>query len=449
MNDIDALLAPEEQRTTFEVNGQVTTVHARDVEKSIRAMMDDRNVNLPEAWQLVKAEMARVLNGGKPAKGNAAQCNLFGTDAGPVVQGNVTLAETTEPMPNGGAPAEPAEPQPLRGEALRSLLLQQNDANIHPHAKLLASVEPEDAAKDLLQPERVAARQQALQLGFRFPPTPMGRLAFPADICRTSLFHVASNNVPRRRCEREFMGQLGANISVLYSGMELRHDDERVLMQLIQIAQHQAPWAYIEISTIPFAKTASASSRKFGSNDIEQVERSLWRFREGLIMLAKGRNVIPFNAIRDMTVSGAKRYIQLDPRMVLLFDNSYVLLEDKLYHATNGIERQLFKYLQTNPYAEVYPLKILNLFELCYGTVEALQAAFRKANPEKTDQQARRAILTKKVSDFRQKGLPTALAGLKAKGVIDSFTFDEVNDKVSITKAASFSPVEPRENPVA
>ncbi|WP_454727989.1 MULTISPECIES: plasmid replication initiator TrfA [Cupriavidus] len=464
MDLIDANLTAEKQRATITVNGKSTEIHAKDVRKSILAAMEEDNLDVGAAWDKVQLDMARMLGGGKAP---VAQTDLFRAAPITIVSGTVTL---DEPAAQPGLVAAPhtgriesesstasahvaqdeqgtdgsAAAQPLRGEALRAMALAQKDGDLHPQARLLGEVAPEDEILDKLQPTRVTARQQALQLGLRFPQTPAGRSAFPADVCRTSIFHVASNNVPRRDCQDEFMGQVGANISVMYNGSELRHDDERVLMQLIQLAQDQPPWSWIEISTIPFARAATGSQRKLGKTDAEQVEQSLWRLRKGLITLSKDRNFIPFNPIKDLMGSGSKRLIQLDPRMVLLFNSSYVLLDDKLYHETRGIERQIFKYLHTNPYEDVYPVKIQTLFELCYGTIDALQVAYAKENPGKPEKDARRAIL-KKVSDFRKKGLPAALIELKKKEVLASYSFSETDDKVSFKKGPVFAQYARRE----
>jgi hypothetical protein len=430
--------------------------------------MEDHDLNVSEAWERVKLDMTRMLGGGVPTA-PGPQPSLFGAEPRAVMQASISLEAPTgqSTSPRAGVPTVAAQPipveaqptsaqptseaaVPLRGEALRTMALAQKATDLHPVAKLLAEAGPEDPMLERLQPERAAARQQVEQLALQFPKTPAGRYPFPADLCRTSIFHVASNNVPRRECDQEIMGQVGANIVVMYSGTELRHDDERVLMQLIQLAQNMPPWSWIEISTIPFARAATGFTRKLGKDDMELVEQSLWRMRKGLVTLTKDRNFIPFNPIRDLLGSGAKRRIQLDPRIVLLLNNSYVLLDDALYHDTRGIERQVFKYLHTNPHEEIYPVKIQTLFELCYGTIEALETAYLKENPGKTDKQARRAI-QKKVSDFRSKGLPTALAELMKKDVITDYDKEmyEREDKVSLKKGPIFAQYARREVPAA
>jgi len=438
-----------EQRATIMVDGKQTEIRARDVKRSILAAMTNHNLTPDDAWERVQVDMARMLGGERPGTPTMAQTDLC-CAATEAVAGSVSLEDAPAVAAAAPPPLDsqnslqthpPATKNPLtqalRGEALRKMVLEQHENDLHPQANLLARVDAVDPIRDAVDPRRAEDRQQVQDLGLRFPPAPTGRSAFPADLCRTSIFHVASNNVPRRQCDEEAMGQIGDQISISYSGIELRHDDERVLMQLIQIAQHLMPWQWIEISTIPFARQATGSKRKLGKTDAESVDDALWRLRKGLVVLARDRNFIPFNPIRELSGAGSKRYVQLDVRMVLLFKNSYVLLDDKVYHETRGIERQIFKYLHTNQHEKIYPVKVQTLFELCYGSIEALKTTYMKETL-KSEKDARRAIL-KKVSDFRKKGLPAALHDLQAKHVIASFEADEKQDKVTIHKGAFFS----------
>lgn len=461
MDDTSSIaLTASAEVAVFEVDGKETVLHASDMSRVIEAKMEESQLPYDQAWLAVQEDFAASLSGRRILPGQARsdrQPALFPVGPADIVTGTVTLEEKGEqpavaPPPRSAGPGfrlagfmerltDEMLPRKDRGRqsVMRALADGMPLDGAHPDAELLRVVQPEDPMLDQADPSRVATRSAAVQLNLKFPQSPLGTSVFPSDFCRTSLYHVASNNVPRRECKQELMGQLGNNISLLYEGTELRHDDERVLMQLIQLAQNRPPWAWVEISTLQFARTASGTKRKvLGQTDAESVEDSLQRMRRGLVTVVKDKHFVTINPIRELQGAGARRLIQLDPRIVLLF-GSYVSFDDEMYHTTRGIERQLFKYLHTNQYEDIYPIKVRSLFELCYGTVEALQAAYLKDNPGKTEKDARRAILTKKVSDFRSKGLPAALEGLKSKRVVAKYTFDEDEDKVAIQKGPFFT----------
>jgi hypothetical protein len=108
--------------------------------------------------------------------------------------------------------------------------------------------------------------------------------------------------------------------------------------------------------------------------------------------------------------------------------------------STSGVARQLLKYLSTvpSPIERLHPIKITNLFELCYGKIQSLQNHYREGNPDKPESKVKIAI-SKKVSDFRRTTLPSALCSLRENGVIVNFVIDPESDKVTITRNAAAS----------
>jgi len=462
MDNMELLPTPEVATITVE-EGKVIHVHKADVEHVIEAKMETENLSREEAWEAVQVDFAASLNGTREVKKGRRQnpqTALFPPSPDAIVSATITIGDNDrtpsldkpESKEGGYSPTAMLKQIELgknSGKNSRNLMAEMSDGldieGQHPQAEILRAAKAPDPLEDKLDSGRVAARERAIQLGLAFPRSPIGLSVFPADFCRTSVFHVASNNVSRRECKQEVMGRLGNNTALLYDGTELRHDDERVLMQLIQIAQNRAPWDWIEISTLAFARSATGNKRKtLGMTDTESVEGALNRMRRGIVTVLKNKNFVTLNLIRELQGAGPRLLIQVDPRIVLLF-GSYISFDEALYHATKGIERQLFKYLHTNPYQETYPIKVLSLFELCYGTVDALIAAYLKDNPAKTEKEARRAIETKKVSDFRKKGLPAALTALIKKDVVLDFSFDEAEDKFTIKKSQKYAPREPEE----
>ncbi|CAJ6615032.1 TrfA family protein [Burkholderia pseudomallei] len=279
------------------------------------------------------------------------------------------------------------------------------------------------------------------QRQYRFPFHSDTVRIMATDLNKTSLFHVASNNTARRFCRDEPLGRIGETVSAVYRGEELRHDDELVLMQLMQVARGKYPYEWFSIFSVPFFKGSRGVTRRASSKDIDSVMESLARMRGGYLVVKSRSNYITVNLIKDLAGSGSNHHVQIDPALIILYSSFTALDTDHLFK-TSGVARQLLKYISTIPseYEDTRPIKITSLFELCYGTLESLERHYRETNPGKTNAQVRVAM-SKKLSDFRRKNLPAGLDNLKEMNIIRSYELDESTDKVVISRNPDASPV--------
>src|SRR5690606_39064465 len=111
-------------------------------------------------------------------------------------------------------------------------------------------------------PATRAVRERQMTFPFR---APMTARIMPIDFNQTSLFHVGSNNTPRRHMSNELMGTVGKNVSIYFHGEELRHDDEAFFLQLIHMARGKAPGEWINIDNVPFLRGARGIGLRKGS----------------------------------------------------------------------------------------------------------------------------------------------------------------------------------------
>jgi len=267
----------------------------------------------------------------------------------------------------------------------------------------------------------------------QYPLLPQSVRVMPSDFNRTSLFHVGSNNLPRRFCRNEKLGRIGNGITMFYYGEELRQTDEAIFRQLIHVARGRRPWEFIELSQCPFIRDAKGATRRLGARDLKEVNDIIMRLRSGLLFIQnKRRGFITCNLIREYEGEGANRRLLLDPRIVLLFD-SYAAIEEQLLNKLSSVAGKIYSYAATVPQTGLYPILVTSLFELCYGRTEYLEKEYLRRNPSRKAGDAELSV-QKKFSDFKRKILPPALDELKDHGRIATWEFKEKNTKVVIIK---------------
>ncbi|ABO60254.1 hypothetical protein LA345_37145 (plasmid) [Burkholderia vietnamiensis] len=446
------------------VNGAQVPIDKSEHTPLIQQTANDLNCSVEEAWEHVKHAVVRLLmenpraarKGGRKETANAVDVQPAVVSPAPK-----PVTDTRPRMPRieveidqrvlhlNGAPAN-AIRELDRGElglgheesvveAITSGKIKLADE--HPDVSILRAASPRFIEFGAVSESRRAAMETIHQRQYRFPFHSDTVRIMATDLNKTSLFHVASNNTARRFCRDEPLGRIGETVSAVYRGEELRHDDELVLMQLMQVARGKYPYEWFSIFSVPFFKGSRGVTRRASSKDIDSVMESLARMRGGYLVVKSRSNYITVNLIKDLAGSGSNHHVQIDPALIILYSSFTALDTDHLFK-TSGVARQLLKYISTIPsaYEDTRPIKITSLFELCYGTLDSLERHYRETNPGKTDAQVRIAM-SKKLSDFRRKNLPAGLDNLKEMNIIRSYKLDESTDKVVINRNPDASPV--------
>lgn len=316
----------------------------------------------------------------------------------------------------------------------------------HPDAELLRSAAPAGIFEFDVgfsnDPVRQAAIAAIHHKQYQYPFQRDTVRILPTDFSKTSLFHVASNNTPRRYCRDEMLGKVGDSTRIEYRGEELRHDDEMVFMQLLHVARGRRPFEPMHFNTSHFFRGSRGTGRILGAKDTASVSESLRRMRAGILVVTNTTTgkYFTLSVVKDLKGSTVDQTVMMDPVVVLLCSSFAAMDTDQLF-STSGVARQLFKYISTIPtsISQLHPIKVTNLFELCYGTIESLENHYRESHPGVADAKVKIAI-SKKVSDFRRKNLPAALHSLKDDSVIVDFEIDPTTDKVAITRNPAAAP---------
>ncbi|MBN3729351.1 hypothetical protein G3N98_00140 [Burkholderia sp. Tr-20390] len=454
------------------VNGTHVAIDKSEHVPLIQQTASDLHCSLEEAWDHVKEHVARLLTDNPRAQRKAGRKDTSGAvDVIPAATSptpksppdtrlrtpRIEVATDQRVLHLNGAPANAIR------ELDRNELGLSNDESVveaitsgkiklaeeHPDVSLLRATSPGFIEFGTVSEDRRAAIEAVHQRQYRFPFHADAVRIMATDLNKTSLFHVASNNTPRRFCRDEPLGRIGETVSAVYRGEELRHDDELVLMQLMQVARGKYPYESFSIFSVPFFKGSRGVTRRASSKDIDSVMESLARMRGGYLVVKSRSNYITVNLIKDLAGSGSNHHVMIDPALIILYTSFTALDTDHLFK-TSGVARQLLKYISTIPstYEETRPIKVTSLFELCYGTLDSLERHYRETNPGRSDAQVRIAM-SKKLSDFRRKNLPAGLDSLKDMNIIREYTLDEATDKVVIVRNPDASPIRVLAGPTA
>lgn len=414
----------------------------------IQQRADYDQVSLDEAWVLIGRDLIAYF------KNEAARRDKKGTA--------VAAARSRNASPNGllalDAPTPPEGDAAINGNEIESLpegimeALATGKIKLlgeHPRAELLRKtvprvegLAPEEAAPLIKEAQRAMQQLELDMPNIQYPYAKTSLRIMPSDINRTSLFHVGSNNLPRRFCKNERLGRIGDGVMIYYQGEELRQTDEAVFRQLIHVARGHKPWEPIMLQQCAFIKDSKATKRHLSGKDSKELHDIIMRLRAGLLYIQSKRRgaFITCNLLADYQGIGDKQMVKLDPRVVLLFD-SYASLDETIIYSLSGVAQKIYNYIQTIPHTGLHPILISNLFELCYGRREYLvkeykrQQAGKPGDDETSSQKRAELAIAKKFSDFHRKNLPAALDELKAKELIIDYVINRKDEKVSIVKS--------------
>lgn len=441
MTDLFDGTNPAEDR--LEVDGECVATR-ESLAPRIEQRARDKNIPTEEAWAEIRAEVLQYHQGkGASAKRGSSQQpekpNPVDSVAAPVIErhgkeyrlrldGNA-LPELSDDM----LPKELQERGMGIMDALANGLLKIDGE--HPLAEALRqttllSLDPNSEAGT-----RAMQKVTSVRPSIQYPLLRQSVRVMPSDFNKTSLFHVGSNNLPRRFCKNEKLGHIGNGVTMYYYGEELRQTDEAIFRQLIHVARGKAPWEWIYLEQCPFVRDAKGTTRHLGGRDLKEVNDIIMRMRTGLLLIQNKRRkgFITCNLIREYEGVGQERRLMLDPRVVLLFD-SYAAIEDNVLTDLSAVAQKIYSYTATVQQTSLYPILVTSLFELCYGRTQYLEKEYLRRNPTRSTRDAELSV-QKKFSDFKRKILPNALDELmNDKGLIASWSWEEKKTKVTIVK---------------
>lgn len=274
---------------------------------------------------------------------------------------------------------------------------------------------------------------------FLFPNISPSKRFLPKLLMRTSLFHAGANNSSRKHYVRQPLAVLGGGrFSLNYTGPEFRRPHEMVFMEILKHSKGKRPGELIAINIYQFAQ-GCYPNRAVGKNDVDLIDAIADELHSGTFIFSNEILNIEFKAriLDKYDKDGTTRYIRLDVAASPMY-LTYTAFDYQMSQSLGDIAWQVGKYILSLPseVINIYPIKEVNFFEHCYGTI-ASQIEHQLKLPKKvgmmtTSDQAKKAVM-KKFSHFKKNTLPAALDDLKNAQIIISYTQED--GKIQITKS--------------
>lgn len=198
---------------------------------------------------------------------------------------------------------------------------------------------------------------------------PIGYRELPNDFARSALFSVRNKRVPRRTVQNEKIFHVGRGVTVYYTGIELRaEDDELVWQQILDYGKG-----------LPLGEPIVFSIRQLLLDLAWPTNRTYYRKVRESIARLKANEVRVESETRGVGVAlsllmsytfvnkdsaQAKYSVQIDPELIMLFaGNTSTRIEWVKYRRANPVARRLFDYAASHQ--TPYPLDLLDFHKMC------------------------------------------------------------------------------------
>lgn len=205
----------------------------------------------------------------------------------------------------------------------------------------------------------------------------------PNDYARSSLFTARNKNEPRKTLMHEELFHYNAHVSILYTGIELRaEDDEIVWLQILKYGQSVALGQPFEFSVKELAIGIGWS--KNGRN-YDRVRECISRLKANEVLArntkAYGKSgavslIQNYTAANDNDGKPTQYRVWIDPNMIVLFaGNTFTNHVWKNYLALSPVARRLADYIESH--AHPYPLTLETFARMC-GSTDASPTSWRQ-----------------------------------------------------------------------
>lgn len=211
-----------------------------------------------------------------------------------------------------------------------------------------------------------------LQLSFVFPIIDREDLRhMPNDYARSSLFTACSRKTPRKTFLRETLFHYNEHVSIRYTGVELRaEDDELVWMQIMHFAK-QIPFGKpFEFALIDVMKELGWARN---GRNYERVRECISRLKANEILVSNSKAygisasmslIQNYEAVNDIDGVATVYRVWIDPSLMLLFaGHTFTSHEWDIYRKLTAIARRLADCMGSHK--APYPLAISKFQGIC------------------------------------------------------------------------------------
>jgi len=222
---------------------------------------------------------------------------------------------------------------------------------------------------DLLFPETVGSRDDLRHI--------------PNDYSRSSLFTARNKNIPRKTLTHEKLFHYSESVSILYTGIELRaEDDEIVWLQILGYGKSMPLGEPFEFSVKDLVRDVNWS--KSGRN-YDRVRECISRLRANEVLAlsskAYGKSgsislIANYTAVNDAEGKPTKYRVWIDPRMIALFaGNTFTSHSWAAYRDLSPVARRLADYIESHKHP--FPLELDRFRKMC-GSSESSTTSWRQ-----------------------------------------------------------------------
>lgn len=216
--------------------------------------------------------------------------------------------------------------------------------------------------------EEIKALQMSL---FDIAPWPNYMRALPNDYARSALFTVRNKRQPREALQQHPIYHVNKDVSITYTGIELRADDDELIWQ--QVLEYSKRTPIGDVITFTFYELCNDVGWSINGRYYKKAEECLTRLQASAIQFYSPRvgrlnsiSLIDKFHVLDRGKRTSRCQVKIDGDMVMLFagDHYTKFIWDK-YRKLSPTCRRLFDYFASHK--EPYPLK-LETFRLMCGS---------------------------------------------------------------------------------
>jgi len=205
----------------------------------------------------------------------------------------------------------------------------------------------------------------------------------PNDYARSSIFTARNKTVPRQTFMHEPLFHYNEHVSILYTGIELRaEDDEIVWLQILNYGQRVALGEPFEFSVQDlvadigwhkngryYDKARECISR-LKANEVLALNTKAYG-KSGAISLIQN-----YTAVNDKNGKPTHYRVWIDPNLIVLFaGNTFTSHRWEVYRNLSPVARRLADYIESHKHP--FPLALDKFRDMC-GSIDSTASSWRQ-----------------------------------------------------------------------
>lgn len=219
-----------------------------------------------------------------------------------------------------------------------------------------------------LQTTKEEIKSQQLSL-FDFAPWPNYMRALPNDYARSALFTVRNKRQAREALQQKPIYHVNKDVSITYTGIELRADDDEIIWQ--QVLEYSKRTPIGNAITFTFFELCKDVGWSINGRYYKKAEECLTRLQASAMQFFSPRigrlesiSLIDKFTVLDRGKRTSRCQVKIDENMVMLFAGEhYTRFVWDIYRELSPIARRLFDYFASHK--EPYPLKLESFRLMC------------------------------------------------------------------------------------